>query len=57
MAKIINLRTVRKAKQRQADRAKADENAAKFSLTKAGRNLQLAIAEQARRNLDGHERE
>ena len=57
MAEIINLRAVRKAKDRDAARAKGDENAAKFGRTKAEKSLEAARAEKARRDLDGHERE
>lgn len=57
MAEIINLRAVRKAKDRDAARAKGDENAAKFGRTKAEKSLEAAQAEKARRDLDGHERE
>lgn len=57
MAEIVNLRAVRKARDRQAARAKGDENAAKFGRSKAERDLEKAQAEKARRDLDGHERE
>lgn len=57
MADIVNLRTARKAKDRLASRAKADENAVKFGQTKAERALQTAKAEKAARDLDGAKRE
>jgi hypothetical protein len=57
MAEIVNLRAVRKARDRQAARAKGDENAAKFGRSKAEKDLEKAQAEKTRRDLDGHERE
>lgn len=57
MAEIINLRAVRKTREREQARAKGNENAAKFGRTKAEKSLEAARAEKARRDLDGHERE
>lgn len=57
MADIVNLRAARKAKDRDAVRAKADENAVKFGLTKAEKSLQAAKADKARRDLDAAKRE
>jgi hypothetical protein len=57
MAEIVNLRAVRKARDRQAARAKGDENAAKFGRSKAEKDLEKTQAEKTRRDLDGHERE
>ena len=57
MAEIVNLSRKRKEAARRAARQKGDENAAKHGLTKAERDLQKARAEQARANLDGHEKE
>ena len=57
MAKIVNLRAVRKAKERETSRATGDQNAAKFGRTKAEKDLEKARAEKARRDLDGHARE
>lgn len=57
MAEIINLRSVKKAKDRQQARAKGDENAARFGRTKAEKDLERARADLARRTLDGHERD
>lgn len=54
MAEIINLRQARKGKARENARAKGDENAAKFGLTKAERDLQKARAEKSARDLDQH---
>lgn len=57
MAEIVNLRTVRKAKDRVKKRAQADENAAKFGRSGAERKLEEARAEKARADLEGHRRE
>jgi hypothetical protein len=57
MAEIVNLRTARKAKERETSRATGDENAAKFGRTKAEKDLEKARADKARRDLDGHARE
>jgi hypothetical protein len=57
MAEIVNLRAVRKAKSKAEARAKGDENAAKFGQTKAKRALAKALADKARRDLDGAKRE
>lgn len=57
MAKIINLRAARKAKDREQARAKGDENAVKFGRTKAEKDLEKAQAEKTKRDLDGHARE
>jgi hypothetical protein len=57
MAEIVNLRTARKAKEREKSRATGDENAAKFGRTKAEKNLEKARADKARRDLEGHVRE
>jgi Domain of unknown function (DUF4169) len=57
MAKVINLRTVKKQVARKAARAKGDENAARFGQTKAQRTLERSRAEKADRSLDAHRRE
>jgi hypothetical protein len=57
VAEVVNLRAARKAKDREAARAKADANAARFGRTKAEREIEAARAEKAARDLDGHERE
>ena len=54
MAKIVNLRGVRKAREKAVTRTKADQNAAKFGRTKAERARDTAKADKARRDLDGH---
>jgi hypothetical protein len=57
MAKIVNLRAARKAKERETSRAKGDQNADMLGRTKAEKDLEIARAEKARRDLDGHARE
>ena len=57
MAKIINLRAVRKAKDRAEARVQADANAAKFGRRKGDKAHEAALAEKAERDLDGHKRE
>lgn len=57
MSDIINLRAVRKAKERQADRAQADANAIKYGRRKTDKALETARAQKEKRDLDGHERE
>lgn len=54
MADIINLRTVRKQQARSAALAKGNENATRFGLNKALRDLTKARAEKSARDLDGH---
>jgi len=57
MAKIVNLNKARKAHDRVKKRAQADENAVKFGLTKAQKDLNKTRAEKSARDLDGHEAE
>ncbi len=57
MAEVVNLRAVRKARERAEARAAADENAARFGRTKALKALEKARAEKARATLDAHRRE
>ena len=57
MAEIINLRAVRKAKDRLDARAQADANAVKFGRRKADKALEAARLEKAARDLDGHARD
>ena len=56
MAEVVNLRSARKAKTRDAARKQGDANAAKFGRTKADKDLAAAQAEKAARDLDGHQR-
>ncbi len=49
---VINLNTVRKDRDRAADKATADANAVKHGRTKAQRLLETARADKARKTLD-----
>ena len=53
MAEIVNLRRVRKARQKAEDAAAADANRARHGRTKAERTAAEAEAERLRRVLDG----
>ena len=53
-AEIINLRQVRKQRQKDKKAASADENRARHGLTKAERTRQDEEAEKRRRELEGH---
>ena len=57
MAEVINLRAVRKTKDREAARAKADAMAAKHGRSKALKDLEQARAAKAKRDLDAQHRE
>ena len=57
MAEIVNLRQVRKQKDREAARAHGIEAAAKSGRSKALKALEKARAEKAARDLDGAQRE
>lgn len=57
MAELINLNRARKAKAREADKAKAAENRVRFGLTKAEKTATDLERVRADRKLDGHERE
>lgn len=54
MAKVVNLREARKARERAQKRAQGDANAAKFGRTKAERDLETARAEKSRADLEAH---
>jgi len=56
MAGVVNLRAVRKARNKVAKKAAADQNAVKFGRSKAEKDREAALADKARRDLDGHER-
>ncbi|MFN3972498.1 MAG: DUF4169 family protein [Gemmobacter sp.] len=56
-AEIVNLRARRKAAAREAARAQAAANAAKFGLTAAERDRQKAEADRAAQALEAHRRE
>lgn len=49
---IVNLNRARKARDRAAEKAEADANAARHGRTKAQRLLEAAQAEKAKRVLD-----
>jgi len=53
----VNLNRVRKQKARAADKARADENSARFGRSKAQKTLEETQADKARRILDLHRRE
>ena len=57
MAGVVNLRAARKARDKAAKRAEADQNAAKFGRTVQERARDEAVAAKARHDLDGHARE
>ena len=57
MAEIINLRSARKARERDVAKAKADANAAKHGRTKALKSLEKARQDKDTALLDGHLRE
>ncbi len=57
MAEIVNLRTVRKQKDREAARARGIEAAAKSGRSRALKELEKARAEKEARDLDGHKRD
>jgi hypothetical protein len=55
MAKVINLRAVRKRAARLQDGQRAAEHRARYGMPKAERLLAEARDEKARQNLDGHQ--
>jgi Domain of unknown function (DUF4169) len=57
VAEIVNLRTVRKQKDREAAKARGIEAAAKSGRSKALKALEKARADKATRMLDGHQKE
>ena len=54
MARVINLRTARKQRDRDQKRSEADASAAKHDEAKPVSDLRKALAEQDARRLDGH---
>lgn len=54
MAKVINLRAVRKSAARDAARKQGDANAAKFGRSKAGRQANATEIQRNERHLDNH---
>lgn len=57
MTSVINLRQVRKDRDRAEKRAKADANAAKFGRNKAQKASEKADADRAAKHLDGVKRD
>ena len=57
MAEIVNLRQVRKAKKRQDEAQRADENRKRFGRTQSEKALQSREAQRAEATLDGAKRE
>ena len=57
MGKVINLRSARKARARDAARVAADANAAQHGRSKAEKRLSKAEAERTEARLDGHKRD
>ncbi|SMX34656.1 DUF4169 family protein [Actibacterium lipolyticum] len=57
MPKIINLKSARKARERDQKRATGDENSVKFGRTKAVKTLESARNEKARSDLEKHRRD
>ena len=57
MAEIINLRSARKAREREGAKAKADANAAKHGRSKALKTLEKARQDKDKALLDGHLRD
>lgn len=54
---VVNLNRARKARDRSAEKAQADANAAKHGRTRAERAIEAARAEKARRALDQAKRD
>lgn len=54
MAELINLRAVRKAKEKAERRVQADANAHRFGRNRGDKALEAARLEQDKRKLDGH---
>lgn len=57
MAEVVNLKAVRKSRERDAARIQADANSVKFGRGKAQKVLDQAKAEKAARDLDGAKRD
>ncbi|MBS9720882.1 DUF4169 family protein [Tianweitania sp. BSSL-BM11] len=57
MGDIVNLRTIRKQRDRAEDARKADENRARFGRTKAEKQAEAKAGERAQTQLDNHRRE
>ncbi len=57
MAELVNLRNVRKNKQRVEDEKHADENRIKFGRTKVEKKISAALNLLNEKKLDGNKRE
>ena len=57
MSHPVSLNRVRKEKARAEEKARANENAAKFGRSKAQKTAETAKAEAARRLLDQHRKD
>ncbi|WP_369695438.1 DUF4169 family protein [Jiella marina] len=57
MAEIVNLRQARKARKRQDEAQRAEENRKRFGRTKSEKTLQSREAQRAEALLDGAKRE
>ena len=55
--KPVNLNQFRKAKARAENKARADQNAARFGRTKPEKEREAAKLEQLRKTLDQHKRD
>jgi hypothetical protein len=54
MGEIVNLRRVRKARERRVGEERAEANRVRHGLSKVERKLAEAVRAQADKNLDGH---
>ena len=57
MAEILSLSKLRKARARDDDRRRAEENRVKFGRTRATREAETARVDLTERRLDGHRRD
>ena len=53
--KVVSLSAVRKARDRDAKKVRADANAARFGRTRAEKDVEKARADKAQRHVDDHE--
>lgn len=57
MVRPVNLNRYRKQKARAADKARADENAARSGRSRLDKDQDRAQADKASRDLDGHKQD
>ena len=57
MAEVVNLKRFRKKRVKMKKDAEATENATKYGLSKAQKQLNIALSEKADSYLDGHKRD